>query len=108
MPVASVNAFRSPNCIMTSIEENNAISEGKQSRIRRNRTAIEEQSFPFEQLSEIAEIESWRKEVNRPIYHIHKWWAQRLGSVFRAILISAFSPAGTDILAAFYSRRMPS
>jgi adenine-specific DNA methylase len=93
---------------MTSIEEDNAISEVKQRRIRRNRTAIEEQSFPFEHLSEIAEIESWRKEVNRPIYHIHKWWAQRLGSVFRAILISAFSPPDSDILAAFYSRRMPS
>jgi putative DNA methylase len=71
------------------------------------RTAIEEPSFPFEHLSDIAELESWRKEINRPIYHIHKWWAQRLGSVFRAILISAFSPPGTDVLAAFYTRRRP-
>ena len=39
--------------------------------------------FPVWEVSEIAERESWRKEVNRPIYHIHKWWAQRLGSVFR-------------------------
>ena len=31
--------------------------------------------------------------------------AQRLGSVFRAILLSAFSPPGTDVLAAFYTRR---
>lgn len=45
--------------------------------------AIDE-AFPFEQISEIAEAESWRKEVLRPIYHLHKWWAQRLGSVFRA------------------------
>jgi putative DNA methylase len=72
------------------------------------RTAIEDISFPFEQLSDIAELESWRKEINRPPYHIHKWWAQRLGSVFRAILIAAFSPPDTDILAAFYSRRSPS
>src|SRR5882672_3954692 len=72
------------------------------------RTAIEERSFPFEHLSEIAELESWRKEVNRPIYHIHKWWAQRLGSVFRSILLSAFSPPGTDVLTAFYTRRLPS
>lgn len=61
----------------------------------RGTTAIEEPSFPFEHLSDIAELESWRKEINRPIYHIHKWWAQRLGSVFRAILIAAFSPPDT-------------
>jgi adenine-specific DNA methylase len=72
------------------------------------RTAIEEPSFPFERLSDIAELESWRKEINRPIYHIHKWWAQRLGSVFRAILIAAFSPPDTDVFAAFYTRRRPS
>jgi putative DNA methylase len=46
-----------------------------------------ERDFPFEQLDPLAEQESWRKEVNRPIYHIHKWWANRLGSVFRAILL---------------------
>jgi adenine-specific DNA methylase len=72
------------------------------------RTAIEEPAFPFEQLSDIAELESWRKEINRPIYHVHKWWAQRLGSVFRAILTAAFSPPDTDVLASFYTRRRPS
>ena len=50
------------------------------------RRAIECDDFPFEKLSRIAERESWRKEVNRPTYHIHKWWAQRLGSVFRGVL----------------------
>lgn len=79
-----------------------------QLRADRTRTAIEEPFFPFEYLSHIAELESWRKEINRPTYHIHKWWAQRLGSVFRAILIAAFSPPDTDILAAFYRRRLPS
>ena len=48
--------------------------------------------FPFEAISDIAEAESWRKEVYRPIYHIHKWWAQRLGSVFRAAMIGAALP----------------
>lgn len=43
--------------------------------------------FPVWEVSQLAEKESWRKEINRPIYHIHKWWAQRLGSVFRAILL---------------------
>lgn len=64
--------------------------------------AIEDHNFPFEELSEIAELESWRKEINRPIYHTHKWWAQRLGSVFRAILLGAFAPKGSDVLEMFY------
>ncbi len=64
--------------------------------------AIEDSDFPFEHLSDIAELESWRKEINRPVYHIHKWWAQRLGSVFRAILLGAFAPKGSNILEMFY------
>ncbi len=65
--------------------------------------AIESDDFPFEQLSRIAERESWRKEIYRPIYHVHKWWAQRLGSVFRGILLGALTPEGTDVLDLFYS-----
>lgn len=65
-------------------------------------TALEEDDFPFELISNVAEIESWRKEINRPTYHIHKWWAQRLGSVFRAITLAALSPAGSDVVELFY------
>ncbi len=65
--------------------------------------AIECDDFPFEQLSRIAERESWRKEIYRPIYHVHKWWAQRLGSVFRGIILGALAPKGTDVLELFYS-----
>lgn len=65
-------------------------------------SALEDETFPFELISDIAERESWRKEINRPVYHIHKWWAQRLGSVFRAITIGALSPSGTDVFNAFY------
>lgn len=68
------------------------------------RRAIESPSFPFEQISLIAGLESWRKEIYRPIYHLHKWWAQRLGSVFRAILIASALPEGADIVKAFYSK----
>jgi putative DNA methylase len=50
-----------------------------------------ELDFPFEKIDEIAEIESYRKEINRPIYYIHKWWAKRLGSVFRAIVSGSLS-----------------
>ena len=64
--------------------------------------AIEDESFPFEALSDIAERESWRKEINRPTTHIHKWWAQRLGTVFRAIVIGAFAPSGTDMFDLFH------
>ena len=65
--------------------------------------AIECDDFPFERLSRIAERESWRKEIYRPIYHVHKWWAQRLGSVFRGIILGALAPQGTDVLELFYS-----
>jgi putative DNA methylase len=69
----------------------------------RERRAIEDEDFPFEALSDIAELESWRKEVSRPLSHIHKWWAQRLGTVFRAILLATFAPAGSDPLKLFYA-----
>src|SRR5438874_8990598 len=63
---------------------------------------IESDLFDFEFISQIAEMESWRKEVFRPIYHVHKWWAQRLGSVFRAIILGAASDAEADLIARFY------
>jgi len=70
--------------------------------------ALEDDGFPFEALSDVAETESWRKEINRPTTHIHKWWAQRLGTVFRAMTISAFAPSGADIFDLFYKRvRIP-
>jgi putative DNA methylase len=64
--------------------------------------AIEDSSFPFETLSDIAEAESWRKEIHRPIYHMHKWWARRLGTVFRATVLGALAQSGSDVLRLFY------
>ena len=64
--------------------------------------ALEDDNFPFEAISDVAEVESWRKEINRPVYHIHKWWAQRLGTVFRAVTLGALAPSGTNVLSAFY------
>ncbi|KFI22856.1 DNA methyltransferase [Nitrosococcus oceani] len=63
---------------------------------------IEDDKFPFEMLSDIAERESWRKEINRPLSHIHKWWAQRLGTIFRAMAIGALVPKGSNIIDLFY------
>jgi putative DNA methylase len=53
-------------------------------------TALEV-AFPIQLISESAEKEAWRKEVHRPATHTHKWWAQRLGSVFRGIIASALA-----------------
>jgi len=63
---------------------------------------IESDSFPFEFISQLAEMESWRKEVHRPIYHVHKWWAKRLGSVFRGILLGSALPDSNNLMDAFY------
>lgn len=64
--------------------------------------AIEDPGFPFEHISSIAELESWRKEIHRPVYHLHKWWAQRLGSVFRGILLGAYAQRSADVYDLFY------
>ena len=63
---------------------------------------IETDIFPFEFLSQLAERESWRKEIHRPVYHVHKWWAKRLGSVFRGILLGSVLPEEADLAAEFY------
>jgi putative DNA methylase len=62
-----------------------------------------EDGFPLATISRIAEAESWRKEIYRPIYHLHKWWAQRLGSVFRAVILGVANPKGANILDKFYA-----
>lgn len=63
-----------------------------------------EHGFPIVPISRLAERESWRKELGRPLYHIHKWWATRLGSVFRAIVLGALSDADTNIWDEFYEK----
>ena len=63
---------------------------------------IESDDFPFEFLSHLAERESWRKEIHRPIYHVHKWWAKRLGSVFRGMLLGCQLPTSANLATEFY------
>ncbi|RKY60491.1 MAG: hypothetical protein DRP95_04250, partial [Candidatus Latescibacterota bacterium] len=48
-----------------------------------------EVDFPVEQVNPLA-----RREANakRPIYMLHKWWARRLGCVFRTIILSSLIP----------------
>jgi putative DNA methylase len=63
-----------------------------------------ESNFPFARLSRIAEQESWRKEVYRPVYYLHKWWARRLGSVFRGIILGTHLNEDDDFWSRFYGR----
>ncbi|MCX5207353.1 DNA methyltransferase [Streptomyces sp. NBC_00237] len=60
-----------------------------------SRTSLES-NFPAAMLSEVGTKESWRKEVHRPATSTHKWWAKRLGTVFRGIIASATTPDGAD------------
>ncbi len=75
-------------------------SENANSRTR----LIETDAFPFEFISALAQRESWRKEVYRPVYHLHKWWAKRLGSVFRGIILGCLLPETADLEEAFYQK----
>lgn len=63
-----------------------------------------EDGFPIGLISCLAERESWRKEIYRPVYYIHKWWARRLGSVFRAIIVGSCSESGKNIEDIFYKQ----
>ncbi|WP_135823671.1 DUF1156 domain-containing protein [Halorussus ruber] len=70
-----------------------------------------ERGFPIERINEIAEKESRAKQYYRPIYTMHKWWARRPGSVFRAIClytllddpddVSVYEPGENQSLADF-------
>lgn len=72
-------------------------------RERQERGSALENGFPCGKLSEIAELESYRKELNRPIYYLHKWWARRLGSVFRAAILGAATSPETNVMECFYT-----
>jgi putative DNA methylase len=61
-----------------------------------------EDGFPTRAISQLAERESWRKEIYRPIYYIHKWWARRLGSVFRGIILASCTEQDQDVESLFY------
>ncbi|PHQ44028.1 DNA methyltransferase [Halorubrum sp. C191] len=53
---------------------------------RHERTELPiERGFPIELINDIGEKESRAKQWYRPVYTMHKWWARRLGCVFRAV-----------------------
>jgi len=47
-----------------------------------------EHDFPIEDLNRIAQKEG---NAKKPIYQMHKWWARRLGSVFRMLILTTFA-----------------
>jgi putative DNA methylase len=55
--------------------------------------AIEEY-FPIVEINRLAVPE---RNAFKPIYQMHKWFARRASSVFRAILLASMKPAGTKI-----------
>ncbi len=56
-------------------------------------TLLESKRFPVERINPLALAEG---NAKRPVYRMHKWWARRLSSVFRAILLAAFWDAGDE------------
>jgi adenine-specific DNA methylase len=58
-----------------------------------------ERGFPIEKVNEIAAKEGRAKQWYRPIYTMHKWWARRLGCVFRAISLYTLldDPGNVDV-----------
>jgi adenine-specific DNA methylase len=58
-----------------------------------------EESFPIVEINRLAIPE---RNAFKPIYQMHKWFARRASCVFRAILLGALKPAGTDIMEEFY------
>jgi len=50
-------------------------------------------SLQVEQLiSKLAQDETGKRQHYRPIYSLHKWWARRPGTLFRAIILLATHP----------------
>jgi len=47
--------------------------------------------LPLNLMDELAEKETYRRDVYRPIYSLHKWWARRPGSTFRCLALAAMT-----------------
>ena len=59
-----------------------------------------ERGYPIEAVNEIVDRESRAKRHYRPLSTMHKWWARRLGSVFRTICLYTLvdNPKTTSVL----------
>jgi adenine-specific DNA methylase len=61
-----------------------------------------EAGLPLASLHELAKVESYNKNHYRPSAYLHKWWARRLGSVFRTILLGTLCEPGEDVWRRYY------
>jgi adenine-specific DNA methylase len=52
---------------------------------------MDSSKLPLEMMDEFAERESYRRDVYRPVYSLHKWWARRPGSTFRILGLAALT-----------------
>ena len=53
-----------------------------------------EKTFPINFVNERVRIESHQR---KPVYNIHRWWAKRPGTTFRAIILGAFLEEATSL-----------
>lgn len=49
------------------------------------------EKLPLELMDEFAEREGYRRDVYRPVYSMHKWWARRSGATFRMLGLAALT-----------------
>jgi putative DNA methylase len=61
-----------------------------------------EAGIPLAPLHELSKVESYNKHLYRPSAYLHKWWARRLGSVLRTILLGTFSSPDEDVWRRYY------
>jgi adenine-specific DNA methylase len=63
-------------------------------------TLLDAGLLPVEPLATLG----WREARRpRPIYGAHRWFARRLGTSFRALLVAAVLPADVDFFASYYA-----
>lgn len=79
----------SHNCHDAPIVAANTQAPGVTMKQETQRTYIEAKGLPTRRLLELALREGNSK---LPVYKMHKWWARRLGSVVRAILLGLLLP----------------
>jgi len=51
-----------------------------------------EENFPVKAASFLASLEAHNRLAYRPIFSIHKYWARRIGGIFRLLGLATFLP----------------
>jgi putative DNA methylase len=59
---------------------------------------------PYAELSAMSRVEAHRKNIYRPPYYVHKWWARRTGSVFRGLALDLLLADDQKVMDAYYRR----